>query len=108
MMYNQEFWLNLFTYQKIFEKQTVLVSVKINYYKKPVDINSLSLYLSGVNCNLIGKSRQITGNTFNSILLVPFELNGTVGTSIYAMLDFIDQNKNTVSFSITKLINYKI
>mgnify|MGYP003409466611 CR=1 FL=1 len=60
--------------------------------------------LFGGNSHLIGKSKEIKLGQNKTVLLVPFELTGTVGSGIYASLDFIDHNTNTVSFPIIELV----
>jgi hypothetical protein len=45
--------------------------------------------LFGGNSHLIGKSKEIALGQNKTVLLVPFELTGTVGSGIYASLDLL-------------------
>ena len=79
--------------------------IKITFYNnsfKTINLNELNLSLSGVNCNLWGKSGIFIINEGIKIVYIDFILNGTVGSGIYTMLDFIDNNGNGMSFSIMK------
>ena len=90
---------------KTFKNYKIQVPIKITFYNnsfKTINLNELNLSLSGVNCNLWGKSGIFIINEGIKIVYIDFILNGTVGSGIYTMLDFIDNNGNGMSFSIMK------
>lgn len=105
LVYDQSFWHQILSTQKSFAEDTLLLPIRVRYYDEAMPIQNLQVSLSGVNCTLRGVQNKEAILPPNEITLVPFVLNGQVGTGIYAMLDFIDQNGNTTANSITQIIN---
>lgn len=105
LVYDQSFWHQVLSTKKSFAEDTLLLPIRVRYYGEAMPIQNLQVTLSGVNCTLRGDQKTEAILPPNEITLVPFVLKGKVGTGIYAMLDFIDQNGNTTANSISQIIN---
>jgi hypothetical protein len=106
--FNSSYWHTLFTHTKVFTNDTILVPMTIQFYKNPTKLSNVFMNLSGVDCNLrgiIAKDFQLyhRKNSRN----IPFVLNGTVGTNIYASVDFFDHAGNSQSYPILHQIREK-
>lgn len=105
LVYDQSFWHQILSTQKSFAVDTLLLPIRVRYYGEAMPIQNLQVSLSGVNCTLRGVQNKEAILPANQITLLPFVFNGQVGTGVYAMLDFIDQNGHITSNSITQRIN---
>jgi hypothetical protein len=104
LVYDQSFWHQILSTKKSFAGDTLLLPIRVRYYGEAMPIQNLQISLAGVNCTLKGIQNGEVVLPPNETTLVPFVLYGNVGSGIFAMLDFIDQNGNTATNSITQII----
>jgi len=104
LVYDSSFWHQILSTKKSFAGDTLLLPIRVRYYGEAMPIQNLQISLAGVNCTLKGIQNGEVVLPPNETTLVPFVLYGNVGSGIFAMLDFIDQNGNTATNSITQII----